>query len=77
MDADKGGAAPLSGGPGGACSIACRALASMASSADRLCHLAGENDGRCDDARNRVRGATARVKTACPGCAAPGQNPLP
>ncbi len=63
-------AAPSSSASGDPCAVACRALASMASSADRLCHLAGENDGRCDDARNRVRGASARVKSACPGCAA-------
>jgi hypothetical protein len=50
------------------CSTACKALGSMASSADRLCRLAGENDGRCDDARARVRGAAARVKSSCPSC---------
>jgi hypothetical protein len=53
---------------GGGCAVACRALSSMLSAADRLCKLAGENDGRCDDARARVHGAMARVKTACPGC---------
>jgi hypothetical protein len=56
------------GGASDACTIACKALASMASSADRLCRLSGENDGRCDDARARVRGATSRVKSACPSC---------
>jgi hypothetical protein len=55
---------------GDGCATACRALASMARSADHLCSLAGEGDGRCDDARGRVRGATARVHTACPTCAA-------
>jgi transposase len=64
--------APGSGDP---CAVACRALAAMASSADRLCRLAGENDGRCDDARSRVRGATARVGSACPSCAAPSTSP--
>jgi hypothetical protein len=56
---------------GDPCAVACKALASMVSSAERLCHLAGENDGRCDDARARVRGASARVKSSCPGCAVP------
>jgi hypothetical protein len=56
------------GSPGEPCAIACRALSSMVSSAERLCRLSGENDGRCDDARARVRGATARVKSSCPGC---------
>jgi hypothetical protein len=55
------------------CATACRALASMASSADHLCKLAGETDGRCEDARGRVRGATTRVKSACPSCAAGGK----
>jgi hypothetical protein len=61
--ADK--ASPLSGD---GCSVACKALASMRSSAEHLCSLAGEGDGRCDDARARVRGATSRVRSACPGC---------
>lgn len=52
------------------CATACRALASMTSSADHLCKLAGEGDGRCEDARGRVRGASARVRSACPACAA-------
>jgi hypothetical protein len=56
------------GGAADSCSVACKALASMASSADRLCRLSGENDGRCDDARARVRGAMSRVKSACPSC---------
>jgi hypothetical protein len=62
-------ATPLNG-EGDGCATACRALASMARSADHLCSLAGEGDGRCDDARGRVRGATARVRSACPTCAA-------
>jgi hypothetical protein len=65
-DADDGAGRALPNGDG--CAIACKALGSMATSADRLCRLAGENDGRCDDARARVRGATARVKAACPTC---------
>jgi hypothetical protein len=54
---------------GDRCAVACKALASMAASADHLCKLTGENDGRCDDARARVRGASARVRSACPACA--------
>jgi len=57
-------------GEGDGCATACRALASMARAADHLCSLAGEGDGRCDDARGRVRGASARVRSACPTCAA-------
>lgn len=61
--------APMAEGTSDCCAVACRALASMASAAERLCRLAGETDGRCDDARSRVRGATARVGAACPQCA--------
>lgn len=53
-----------------ACAVACKALTSMVKSADHLCALAGEGDGRCEDARGRVRGASARVRSVCPGCAA-------
>jgi hypothetical protein len=64
--------APLGGtttaAPGDACAVACKALNAMASAAERLCRLSGENDGRCDDARARVRGATGRVRSSCPGC---------
>jgi hypothetical protein len=56
-----------SGGDG--CATACRSLASMTRSADHLCQMAGETDGRCEDARARVAGARGRVKAACPGCA--------
>lgn len=56
-----------------ACSIACRALDSMKSSADHLCKLAGEGDGRCEDARGRVRGASTRVRAVCPECASLGK----
>jgi hypothetical protein len=55
---------------GDRCAIACKALASMTASADHLCQLTGEGDGRCDDARARVRGASARVRSACPACGA-------
>jgi hypothetical protein len=64
---------PASSGPaitGDRCAIACKALASMSASADHLCQLTGEGDGRCDDARARVRGASARVRSACPACGA-------
>jgi hypothetical protein len=64
---------PAFSGParaGDRCAIACKALASMAASADHLCQLTGEGDGRCDDARARVRGASARVRSACQGCGA-------
>lgn len=64
-EALSGGAAP--------CAVACRALQSMQTSADHLCKLAGEGDGRCDDARGRVRGATARVRSVCPGCGVAAQ----
>lgn len=67
--AREGPAAPQSDGD--PCATACRALASMQRSAAHLCALAGEGDGRCEDARGRVRGASARVRTACPSCAAP------
>ncbi|HTB79084.1 MAG TPA: hypothetical protein VK762_37835, partial [Polyangiaceae bacterium] len=59
------------------CSTACRALASLVSSAERLCKLAGENDGRCDDARARARGATARVKSSCSSCSVSMAAPPP
>lgn len=59
---------------GDACATACQALASMVSSAEHLCKLAGEGDGRCEDARGRVRGASARVRSACPTCAAFGSS---
>ncbi|MFT3766443.1 MAG: hypothetical protein QM820_13160 [Minicystis sp.] len=58
----------LSGGVADACATACKALSSMQSSADHLCKLAGEGDGRCEDARGRVRGAGTRVRAVCPTC---------
>jgi hypothetical protein len=66
-------AAPASNGAEDPCAVACRALASMRSSADHLCQLSGDGDGRCDDARARVRGATQRVKSVCPACAVAAQ----
>jgi hypothetical protein len=51
-------------GAGDSCTIACKALASMMSSAERLCRLAGADDGRCDDARARVNGARASMMSS-------------
>jgi hypothetical protein len=65
-------AAPMASGEE-SCAIACKALASMKSSAEQLCKLSGEGDGRCEDARGRVRGASARVKSVCPTCSAAAQ----
>ena len=53
---------------GDACSIACRALASMERSATHLCDLAGDGE-QCDAAKARVKSASDRVHDACPGCA--------
>lgn len=50
------------------CAIACHALASMARATDNLCELRGADDARCLDARARVEGASARVRSACPAC---------
>ncbi len=55
----------------GSVATACRALSSMRRSADHLCSLAGERDGRCEDARARVTGATSRVSAQCPACPSP------
>ena len=66
---DIGGAAQDAAANDG-CATACKALASMQRSADHLCKIAGEGDGRCEDARTRVRGASARVRSVCPVCAA-------
>lgn len=48
------------------CKTACRALASMRRSADRICELAGAEHERCSWARERVADATGRVQRA--GC---------
>lgn len=55
-------------GGGDACEVACRALASMRRSADRLCELSSGDAGRCDDARARVTRAEGRVRDRCPAC---------
>jgi hypothetical protein len=49
-----------------ACSIACRALASMERAASHLCGLSGEGDPSCTNARERVKTATDRVSARCP-----------
>jgi hypothetical protein len=64
---------PKSGGPGkdeDACTAACRALASMKRTSDRLCTLTGEKDERCAKARTRTKNAAATVRAACPSCTA-------
>lgn len=55
-------------GDSGRCALACRALASMARSAERLCALTGDEDGRCHRAERRVAHASTRVKSACVAC---------
>jgi hypothetical protein len=60
-------AAPtMSGDP---CETACRALASMGRAAEHLCGLAGAEDPRCNNAKERFRAAEGRVKQSCPRCA--------
>ncbi len=56
------------------CTTACRALASMRRSAERICDHAGggATPGRCDDARSRVTKAESRVRERCASCAAAG-----
>lgn len=57
-------------GMGGAdaCTTACSALSSMERAARHLCDLTGDGDERCDNARQRVSGATERVMSSCPAC---------
>jgi predicted lipid-binding transport protein (Tim44 family) len=52
------------------CESACRALASMDRATTNLCSLADERDDqrRCDDARQRLAAARARVRAACGAC---------
>jgi hypothetical protein len=47
------------------CAVACRALASMGRAAEHICGLAGESDGRCGAARQRVQAASTRVRGQC------------
>ena len=59
-------AVQLADRPADACSIACRALASMERAASHLCGLSGEADPSCTSARERVKNATDRVSARCP-----------
>lgn len=51
---------------GSPCDTACRALASMERSAERICALAGEGEARCESARAMVKASRERVQTS--GC---------
>lgn len=70
------GAAPVQGADAAAqqssspCVTACRALASMDRAATHICQLAGSDDARCTNARERVRLATERVRQSCSDCGA-------
>ena len=52
------------------CTAACRALASMERATRHLCELAAdpEDQGRCNDARQRLLAARERVRSACGTC---------
>ena len=52
------------------CTAACRALASMERATQHLCELAEDPDdqGRCNDARQRLLAARERVRSACGTC---------
>jgi hypothetical protein len=50
------------------CTRACRALASMERSAERLCALAGDGDHRCRSAQERLEAARRLVAVTCPRC---------
>lgn len=52
------------------CEVACKALASMKRSADRVCEMTGEGDTRCEHLRERVERARSRVYESCPACSA-------
>lgn len=49
------------------CATACRALGSMKRATERLCALAPGD--RCENAKQRLDVASARVRAACPECA--------
>ncbi len=51
---------------GSPCDTACRALASMERSAERICVLAGETNARCESARSLVKESRERVQAS--GC---------
>lgn len=50
------------------CETACKALASMQRSADRICELTDESSARCTNARSSVSDARERVERAGCGC---------
>lgn len=60
--------ADSAGGSVSPCVTACKALASMDRAASHICSLAGDDDSRCTNARERVRSATERVRQSCPDC---------
>ncbi len=69
-EAQKGvGASADGAAPADPCATACSALSSMERATKHLCDLTGDGDARCDSARSRVSGATARVTASCPACA--------
>ena len=55
------------------CETACKALASMQRSAERICEIVGEADSRCTRARERVAESTERVKNGGCACASAGE----
>jgi hypothetical protein len=67
--AESADAESLSAPPPDPCTTACRALASMDRAAEHLCGLAGSEDPRCGNARERVQVAASRVRQNCPQCA--------
>ncbi len=54
----------------GDCMAACRALGAMDRATGHLCGLVQESDERtrCEEAKNRVRGARDKVRTTCGTC---------
>jgi hypothetical protein len=54
---------------GDRCTVICKSLASMRTSAGHVCKLADAD--RCKAAETRVRKAEERTKDACPQCATP------
>jgi len=59
------------------CTLACRALESLARATKKLCDLGPDH---CEEARAKLREATERVRATCPNCAAietAGQAPPP
>lgn len=59
---------------GGPCDTACRALASMERSAERICALAGEGDARCENARAMVKTSRERIQASGCWCRSFGQR---